>query len=151
VADLPSLKGERYTLAWFCIDSLLETLRALRRQKGTEERLHRLYLTLISAISSLPLTLLPRVLDEVRTIIVTHGPAAGAGDKVGLSAGGAGTEGGGRKGELTQALFEEILQRVANREKEFVLRWWYDNREQLGWRETPANVAQEAAFIPSRL
>lgn len=60
------------------------------------------------------------MLDEVRVIIIDHPSSAddkGVGDSV--------------KKELVEALFAEILERVGDREKEYTLRWWYDNREGL--------------------
>jgi len=44
------------------------------------------------------------------------------------SASGAGEE---RRDELVRALFEEIMQRVGDMEKEFAMRWWEDNRAAL--------------------
>lgn len=33
--------------------------------------------------------------------------------------------------ELIEELFKELLERVGDREKEIVMRWWYDEREGL--------------------
>ena len=114
VADVSTLANDRYALAWFCVDSLLRTIHSLSHSAvSEEERLHRLHLTLISIVPSLPLTLLARVLDHIRTIITSSST-------------------GERKQELIQALFDEILEKVGEREKEFAMRWWHDNREALG-------------------
>jgi len=39
--------------------------------------------------------------------------------------------GGDKRKELVEELFKEILERVGDREKEFVLRWWYEVREEM--------------------
>jgi hypothetical protein len=116
VADVSIPPDNRYALAWFCVDSLLGAIHNLsisESARSAEERLHRLHLTLISTVPSLPLTLLPRVLDNIRMIITRHSD-------------------GERKKELIQALFDDIVEKVAEREKEFAMRWWHDNREALG-------------------
>lgn len=62
-------------------------------------------------VPSLPLKLLPRVLEEIRTILTTRGGAPSGSVKV-----------------LVDATFVEISERVGDREKELVMCWWYDNR-----------------------
>lgn len=98
------------------MDALLDAIHELSAldASAADERLHRLHLTLISVVPSLPLKLLPRVLEEIRTILTTRGGAqSGSGDKVKV---------------LVDATFVEISERVGDREKELVMRWWYDNR-----------------------
>jgi hypothetical protein len=101
-----------YALAKFCVDTMIETSHKLSVDHGQEQdaptkaRLHRLHLMLISAISSLPLVLLPSALDEVRDVITGH------------------EDGSEEKTELINALFREIMEKVGDREKEFVIRWW---------------------------
>jgi hypothetical protein len=98
------------------VDALLDAIHELSAldASAADERLHRLHLTLISVVPSLPLKLLPRVLEEIRTILTTRGGAqSGSGDKVKV---------------LVDATFVEISERVGDREKELVMRWWYDNR-----------------------
>ncbi|KAF7346109.1 hypothetical protein MSAN_01837600 [Mycena sanguinolenta] len=101
-------------LAWYCVDALLEAIHGLSSPSGTpdassgNDRLHRLHLTLISVVPSLPLNLLLRVLEEIRTILTT-----------------AQSE---KASELVDATFMEISERVGDREKELVMRWWYENR-----------------------
>ncbi|EAU85803.1 hypothetical protein CC1G_05020 [Coprinopsis cinerea okayama7 len=135
----------RYTLGWYCVQMLLDTLSQIKqgskgaldlkgkgKEKETEtagetsqdmshDRVHRLHLTLISTISSLPLPLLARVLPEIYDIIVLK-------------------EGEGRHGEegqeekrkeLVEEVFREILESVGDREKEYAMRWWYANREEM--------------------
>jgi hypothetical protein len=41
------------------------------------------------------------------------------------------TDGDERRKELVEELFKEILERVGDREKETVMRWWYDIRTEL--------------------
>jgi hypothetical protein len=110
-SDTRSCTDDCFTLVWLCIRSLLDAIQTLPRNKECESQLHRLCLTLVSTVSFIPLPLLPSVLDEILNIIV---------DTV-----------EGRRKELTELLFEEISERTGNAEKEFVLRWWYDNREKL--------------------
>jgi hypothetical protein len=75
-----------------------------------ENRRHRLHLSLISTVSSLPLALLPSALAEIRDVVKKHD--------------GEGEDHRRKKKELTDALFREILEKVGDREKEFVIRWW---------------------------
>ena len=84
-------------------------------QEGAEERVHRLQLTLISTVPFLPLPLLPLVLDDIREIITRADEASEPGAR-------------GRREEMVDALYEGILDRMGDREKEFALQWWYDNR-----------------------
>lgn len=106
---------ESFELAWYCIELLFEKIRQLTPEAetgGVNERLHRLHLTLISTVPSLPLPLMIRVLDETRNIIVK-------------------VEEPREKKELIDALFAEILDNVGDREKEASIRWWYTNRPRL--------------------
>jgi len=137
LADDDSITHNTPTLAWFCLDSLLDSIRALRRKGRAEDHLHRLHLTLISTIPSLPLSLLPRILDEARAIIVER-PSAGADE-----------EAAARKKELVQALFDEILENVGDREKEFALRWWYDHREELETMARSTVATAKAVTTPA--
>ncbi|KAJ7644341.1 hypothetical protein FB45DRAFT_824461 [Roridomyces roridus] len=98
------LIDSNYTLAWYCVDALLDISDHLSDQDA--ERLHRLRLTLISAVPSLPLKLLPPVLEVIRTFLVADGSQP---DKL---------------QELVDATFEEISQRVGDVEKQYALRWW---------------------------
>jgi len=41
------------------------------------------------------------------------------------------TDGDGRRKELVEELFKEILEKVGDREKEAVMRWWYNVRAEL--------------------
>lgn len=100
---------------------------------------------LIATVPSLPLALLARVLTEIRAIIIACTPIQGQVAPLGA----AGAE--GRRKELVEALFGEILERVGDREKEFVLRWWYDNQEELGSSlgEAQARIVRENSGLQS--
>jgi hypothetical protein len=125
-----------FSLAWYCIESLLDMIRKLTppgrgegfgKNNHNEARLHRLHLTLISTIASLPLPLMIRALEEICNIITTRarsdGGVGGVGDDTEAE----------RKKELIGALFAEILEGVGDREKEAAMRWWYTNRQKLAW------------------
>ncbi|KAJ7212294.1 hypothetical protein GGX14DRAFT_448608, partial [Mycena pura] len=117
------IADDQYALAWYCVDVLLDAIHALSvvddsgqsSSSDASDRLHRLHLTLISVVPSLPLKLLPRVLEEIRVILTMHGSAK--------------SDSSGRAKELVDASFAEISERVGDREKEFVMHWWYDNRK----------------------
>ncbi|KAJ7264013.1 hypothetical protein B0H12DRAFT_1102480 [Mycena haematopus] len=105
--------ADGHALAWYCVDALLEAIQLSSANAHTNssesERLHRLHLTLVSVVPSLPLDLLPRVLEEIKTVLTTAQSEKAA--------------------ELVDATFVEISERVGDREKELVLRWWYKNRD----------------------
>lgn len=101
------------SLAWFCIDCILTAIPSASERDN--ERKHRLYLTLISCVPSVPLTLLPRLLDPIRSAIDT-------------------TEEEPKRKEMINALFTEIKERVGDREKEYMVRWWGEQR--LKWAAT---------------
>lgn len=90
------------SLAWFCIDCLLAAIAST--SEHDDERQHRLHLTLISCVPSVPLAFLPRLLDPIRSFIDA------AQDK--------------KRQELTDGLFAEIKERIGDREKEYMIRWW---------------------------
>ena len=100
-------------LAWFCIQSLLDTVNSIstKDEDKERERVHRLHLTLMSSLSSLPIKLLPRVLEEVKRSILSENDKA-------------------KKKELVDSVLEEILEKVGDGEKVVVMRWWMDNREE---------------------
>jgi hypothetical protein len=105
-------------LAWFCIQSLLDILSVLSPHanpgpdsvtQGGTGRAHRLRLMLVSSLPAMPLKLLPRGLDEIRRSILSEN------DK-------------GRREELAGGVLEEILERVGDKEKVIVMKWWEENR-----------------------
>lgn len=101
------------SLAWFCIDCLLTAI--ANNSEHDDERHHRLHLTLISCVPSVPLCLLPSLLDPIRLFIDE------AHDEK-------------KRQELIDALFAEIKERVGDREKEYMVRWWGDLR--MKWAHT---------------
>ncbi|KAG1822504.1 uncharacterized protein BJ212DRAFT_1328449 [Suillus subaureus] len=101
------------SLAWFCIDCLLAAVASV--SKHDNERKHRLHLTLISCVPSVPLALLPRLLDPIRSFM-----DAAQDEK--------------KRQELIDALFAEIKVRVGDREKEYIIRWWGELR--MKWAHT---------------
>ena len=137
--EFDGLPDETYSLAWYCLQLILDKLRDLTspaahdvKGKGkarddvkvedrSVERVHRLRLVLISMVSSLPLLLMSRVLEEIRIILLTTAPA----DSDEESAAGR------RRKELVEALFAEFLEGVGDREKEAAIRWWYEHRPML--------------------
>lgn len=101
------------SLAWFCIDCLLAAIAST--SEHDDERNHRLHLTLISCVPSVPLLLLPRLLDPIRLFM-----DAAQDEK--------------KRQELIDALFAEIKERVGDREKEYMIRWWGELR--MKWAHT---------------
>jgi hypothetical protein len=119
-------------LAWLCIESLLDAIKSVgtssskRHRKSRtrndhhpvenatdREQMHKLHLTLISTIPSLSLKLLPRVLEEIAGVIIHES------DKE-------------KKKELVDVALTEILEKVGDREKVVVLKWWLDHQEEFG-------------------
>jgi hypothetical protein len=143
-----------YTLAWYCVQLILDTIKELsspqpqhsKRSKAkanarteaeaeddatttTTDRVHRLHLMLISTISSLPLPLMLRALEETKRVITAY-PTDDDAD--GMGAVDAEEEAGkGGKAELLEALFNELLEKNRDREKETAMRWWYKYRHEL--------------------
>jgi len=150
-----SLLDENDTLAWYCIESILD---AVHRQSPandqSNERLHRLHLTLISAIPSLPLKLLPRALEEIKSIITRcnhDSERQSSSSSVVMSW-------TNKQNELVDALFDEILGKVGDREKEYVMQWWHDHRrefvhmgEEVFVADKPADDRPDDRRVHSRL
>ena len=136
-----------YTLAWYCVQLILDTIKELspqsqnsKRKEVAEhdvkptDRVHRLHLMLISTISSLPLPLMLRALEETRRLITIY-PADDDddddNDRVGTATSEEGSGKPGGKLELLEALFNELLEKTGDREKETAMRWWYKYRPEL--------------------
>ena len=138
---------DAYTLAWYCVQLLVDTIRDLSplsyaSQKKPEadnntmkadDRTHRLTLMLISTISSLPMTIMLRALDEIYIIIRASYSYSSSRDDRGVDDGnkddgGSQLERKGRKKELVEALFTEILEKIGDCEKEAAMKWWYTYR-----------------------
>ncbi|KAF8629292.1 hypothetical protein AX15_003525 [Amanita polypyramis BW_CC] len=140
-------------LAWYCVETLLEAIQDLSKpdlskveDKGEEKErqtaqdapayleshLHRLHLTLVATVPSLPPPLLLPVLDKIRDTILEgaypqhHPHPIARTDEAEDTRSSSGVAGEG-KAELVNALFKEIFERVGDGEKETVMRWWYDN------------------------
>ena len=169
-----------YTLAWYCVQLLIDTIRDLSplsctssrnpRSQGRppppkeklaedpadsdttkagaatpatadDDRIHRLSLMLISTISSLPVTIMLRALDEVYHIITSAYSSPSPSQEGGGGGGGVVVDNGNneegsqqserrkrRKKELLEALFSEILEKIGDCEKEAAMKWWYTYR-----------------------
>jgi hypothetical protein len=131
-------------LPQFCIDALLSAIQGPSppststmppSSEDERGRLHGLHLTLISALPSLPLPLLSRTLETIRSIILSL------------------PDGDEKRKELIEELFKEILERVGDKEKEVVMRWWCEVREELvgGIRRDNGKGGREESHLPSRL
>ncbi|KII86643.1 hypothetical protein PLICRDRAFT_55560 [Plicaturopsis crispa FD-325 SS-3] len=94
-------------LASYCIDLLSTAAR-----DAPPEQKHRLHLAAAACVSAVPLALLPRVLDEVRTAVKGEADVA-------------------RRTELVRTLWGEVKDRVGDAEREYVVRWWYEWRGEL--------------------
>ncbi len=94
----------------FCLSSLLSTLSSLSAKEDAQRR-HRLRLVLVSTLSALPLAVLPDALAAVA-------------DEIRYSK-------SGERTELVREVFKEIMENVGDREKEYCLRWWEEQREAL--------------------
>jgi len=144
-SNVGDVSEEPPSLSWYCIQLLLdaicpdEQLGDVGKEKGTdtsirsdmdEARLHRLRLTLISAVSSLPLSLVLRALERIKTIITSTPMSSSKSSESVLSKGGD-KEKDGTRDELVEALFQEIMGQVGYREKGVMMRWWYENRMDL--------------------
>ena len=83
---------------------------------GSSAQRHRLRLTLISTVSSIPVSLLPETLHRVKDVISAEND----------------TE---LRQELVDALYEELLRKVGDRGKAIAVRAWHDAKSTL---ENPA-------------
>ena len=145
---------DTYTLAWYCIQLLVDTIRDLspltytsQNPKGkgkapqeklvkvdnntmkTEDRTHRLSLMLISTVSSLPMSMMLRALDEVCVIISAYSSYSSSSQDDSKDEEGSQSERKRRrKKELLEALFSEILEKIGDCEKEAAMKWWYRYR-----------------------
>ncbi|KAF9523889.1 hypothetical protein CPB83DRAFT_647670 [Crepidotus variabilis] len=148
-------------LAWYCIQLLLDTIYELSstptttRQSVTKgkqrvvdhtkvpgaspdlDRVHRLKLVLVSTISSLPVSLMLRCLDEVRDLLLPGplppkpSPSIPLDKLQELKASTAQAKSEENRKELLEALFSELLEKTGDREKEAAVRWWYQYRDLL--------------------
>lgn len=85
---------------------------------GKDSHLHRLRLTLITTVPSLPSSLVLPILDKIRDLFLeSPGGKASPDDSISHE----------QRAELVNTLFKEILEKVGEREKEAAMRWWYAN------------------------
>ncbi|KAG6853946.1 hypothetical protein C0991_012270 [Blastosporella zonata] len=124
-ASTSGTNGEAPQLAWYCISLILDMIRGLSSEGAQEERLHRLNLTLISTVSSLPLPFMIRALEEIRSIITIRQQSDNGVEPV------EDVEKERRRKELVDSLFAEILEKVGDQEKEAAMRWWYAHRQHI--------------------
>ncbi|KAL1736633.1 hypothetical protein EV714DRAFT_197507 [Schizophyllum commune] len=109
-------------LAMYCVQALLDALTG--RAEGNDGTIQpdaahkqRLRLTLASTISSVPTSLLPQVLDELKNL-ATHSSDGPTATTFTIE----------ERVALRDAIFEEITEKVGNAGKEYAVRWWYANR-----------------------
>ncbi|KAI0917379.1 hypothetical protein AcW2_007517 [Taiwanofungus camphoratus] len=148
-------------MAWYCIETLLNVIRqtsasSVQEPSSSSPHLHHLHLALIATVPSLSLSLLPQVLTELKNIIRDCSSTA-------LVNSGSNPEFRSivqqRRADLVRALFKEISENVGNEEKEFAMRWWYDNREDLSVtgmdsyriRDVEDDRSGSSTRLPSRL
>ena len=93
------------SLAWLCIEELLKAM-DVESDGDNGVRKTRLALTLISLVSNVSISIIPRVLEEVERVIEREKD---------LKA----------KEMLSHAVFEEIMERVGDLEKETAMKWWF--------------------------
>ncbi|KAL1745105.1 hypothetical protein HDZ31DRAFT_37121 [Schizophyllum fasciatum] len=121
-------------LAMYCVQRLLDALHedTIGAHEATHEAHHgtetiadstphkqRLRLTLASTVSCVPVSLLPRVLDKLKSLATEREEEQMDGaDPFTLE----------ERVALRDAIFEEITERVGNTAKEYAVRWWYANR-----------------------
>lgn len=94
----------------FCLSSLLSLLSSLSAKEDAQRR-HRLSLVLVSTLSALPLAVLPDALAAVANEMKDSKAE--------------------KRAELASEVFKEIMENVGDREKEYCLRWWEEQREAL--------------------
>ncbi|KAL5501595.1 hypothetical protein ACEPAH_8855 [Sanghuangporus vaninii] len=92
-------------LAWLCVEQLLRAHAATINE--TPQTRTALSLTLISLIPNVSLVLLPRVLGEIERVVDGELEPE-------------------RRRVLIENVFEEILERVGDAEREVAMRWWFE-------------------------
>ena len=113
----------------FCLTSLLSTLSGLSAKEDAQRR-HRLCLVLVSTLSALPLAVLPDALAAVADDIRDSKSE--------------------ERSELAIEVFKEIMENVGDREKEYCLRWWEEQREALEG-SLEGNPSEKGALTLARL
>lgn len=164
--NLDNVPQEALSLAWYCVQLLLDTIKAgTRRAEGKDkkdnpdrldkEQLHRLHLTLISTVSSLPLILMFQVLEEMK-IIITSIPTSPPPSSPASTPSPRGSDSTrsleeGMRNELVKALFDELMKHVGYREKNAAMQWWYQNRMTLehGSQASASGKQEEDGIVAS--
>lgn len=142
--NVDTVPEEVLGLAWYCVQLLLDSIGGVEepfdsgKGKGKQTahpldsdgtaldqgRLHRLRLTLISTVPSLPLVLMLQALEQIKTIIISTPPP-----NTHSSSSSSDTQ--KRRGELVKNLFDEIVGLGGNKEKSAAMKWWYENKAAL--------------------
>lgn len=103
------------SLSWFCVDRLLELLKTAKRSTEPRDvvqtRVLRYQLALISIVSAVNLSLLPRILAKLREEIMAAYPE--------------------ERLVLEKEVHEEIMKRVGDAQKMFAMDWWQEVRQDL--------------------
>jgi hypothetical protein len=97
-----------YGIAWYPIEILVKTIQSESGSSPSSEdnaRLHRLHLMLVSSISSVGMELLPRLMDQVRNILLSLPSSQD-------------------KGELVVGIYREIMEKAGDQQKAWLIRWW---------------------------
>ena len=163
-----------YTLAWYCVQLLVDTIRDLsplsytsqkpKKQKGTprkkfveedagnntmkadddDDRIHRLSLMLISTISFLPMTIMLRALDEVYIIISAYSYPSPSPSRCDRSSGSVDDDGNNNKDE------EDLHQseRKGRRKKELLEALFSEILEKVGDCEKEAAIKWWYTYRP---
>ena len=93
-----------------CLSSLVSLMTRLSEASGAQRR-HRLRLVLVSTLSALPAVVLPECLNVVLEAIRDSKDE--------------------ERWELVREVFKEIMENMGDREKEYCLRWWEEERDVL--------------------
>ncbi len=117
-----------------CLSSLVSLLTRLSEADDAQRR-HRLRLVLVSTLSALPAAVLPDGLNAVSDAI------QGSKDE--------------ERWELVREVFKEIMENMGDREKEYCLRWWEEQRDGLEgnieMKNDKGKRIREASSVASRL
>jgi hypothetical protein len=118
--------GNAPAMGQLCLSSLISLLTELSASGDVQTR-HRLRLVLVSTLSALPLVVLPDGLDAVSDAIRDSKDE--------------------ERWELVREVFKEIMENMGDREKEYCLRWWEEQREEFeGSVEVENDKGREASL-----
>lgn len=129
-----SASGNAPAMGRLCLSSLVSLLTSLL-EAGDAQRRHRLRLVLVSTLSALPAVVLPDGLNAVSDAIRDSKDE--------------------ERWELVREVFKEIIENMGDREKEYCLRWWEEQRDALEgsieMKNDKEKRIREASSVPSRL